>query len=86
LFPCVTTLRDWTDGRIALIQRWIDDGKMAPIAPRQMLYRLWATAQYCADFGHQIETVYGSQTLTDRQWREVAESVKQIMLRGIGAI
>jgi hypothetical protein len=25
-----TTLRDWTTGRAALIQRWIDEGKMAP--------------------------------------------------------
>jgi TetR/AcrR family transcriptional regulator len=81
-----TTLRDWTDGRIALIQRWIDEGKMAPIDPRHLLYMLWATTQHYADFGHQIETLNGSQTLSDRQWREATESVKQIILRGIGAL
>lgn len=86
MFPCVTTLRDWTDGRIALIQRWIDEGKMAPIDPRHLLYMLWATTQHYADFGHQIETLNGSQTLSDRQWREATESVKQIILRGIGAL
>jgi TetR/AcrR family transcriptional regulator len=81
-----TTLRDWTDGRIALIQRWIDEGKMAPIDPRHLLYMLWATTQHYADFGHQIETLNGSHPLTDRQWREATESVKQIILRGIGAL
>lgn len=81
-----TTLRQWTEGRIALIQRWIDEGKMAPIDPRHLLYMLWATTQHYADFGHQIETLNAGQPLTDRQWRDATESVKQIILRGIGAV
>ena len=81
-----TTLRDWTEGRIALIQRWIDEGKMAPINPRQLLYMLWATTQHYADFGHQIETLNAGRPLTDRQWREATETVKTIILRGIGAL
>lgn len=81
-----TTLRDWTEGRMALIQRWIDEGKMAPIDPRHLLYMLWATTQHYADFGHQIETLNGGKPLTDKQWREATESVKQIILRGIGAL
>lgn len=80
-----TTLRDWTEGRMAVIQRWIDDGKMAPIDPRHLLYMLWATTQHYADFGHQIETLNAGKPLSDRQWREATESVKQIILRGIGA-
>ena len=80
-----TTLRDWTEGRMAVIQRWIDEGKMAPINPRHLLYMLWATTQHYADFGHQIETLNRSQPLSDAQWREATESVKQIILRGIGA-
>jgi TetR/AcrR family transcriptional regulator len=81
-----TTLRDWTEGRMAVIQRWIDDGKMAPIDPRHLLYMLWATTQHYADFGHQIETLNAGRPLTDAQWREATESVKQIILRGIGAL
>lgn len=81
-----TTLRQWTEGRIAVIQRWIDEGKMAPIDPRHLLYMLWATTQHYADFGHQIETLNAGAPLSDRQWREATESVKQIILRGIGAI
>lgn len=81
-----TTLRQWTEGRIAVIRRWIDEGKMAPIDPRHLLYMLWATTQHYADFGHQIETLNAGQPLTDRQWREATDSVKQIILRGIGAL
>ena len=80
-----TTLRDWTDGRIAVIQTWIDQGQMAPVNPRHLLYMLWATTQHYADFGHQIETLNKGSPLSDRQWREAKESVKGVILRGIGA-
>lgn len=81
-----TALRDWTKGRAEVIQRWIDDGKMTPVDPRHLLYMLWATTQHYADFGHQIETLNGGKPLTDRQWNAAKDSVKTIILRGIGAI
>ncbi len=80
-----TTLKDWTDGRIAVIQGWIDQGKMSPINPRHLLYMLWATTQHYADFGHQIETLNHGTPLNEQQWREAKASVKSIILRGIGA-
>ena len=81
-----TTLRDWTDGRISVIQRWIDAGKMRPVNPRHLLYMLWATTQHYADFGHQIQTLNDGAALSDRQWAEAKASVKDMVLRGIGAI
>ncbi|MDX5358208.1 MAG: TetR/AcrR family transcriptional regulator [Rhodobacterales bacterium] len=81
-----TTLRNWTEGRIAVINRWITDGRMAPVDPRHLLYMLWATTQHYADFSHQIETLNGGAPLTDRQWAEAKASVKTIILRGIGVI
>ena len=81
-----TTLRNWTTGRAALIQRWIDEGKMAPVNPEHLLYMLWATTQHYADFGHQIETLNGGKPLSDKQWKAAKDSVKEIILRGIGAI
>jgi TetR/AcrR family transcriptional regulator len=81
-----TTLRDWTDGRISVVQRWIDEGKMRPVDPRHLLYMLWATTQHYADFGHQIQTLNNGAPLSDRQWAEAKASVKETVLRGIGAI
>ena len=81
-----TTLRDWTNGRIAVIQRWIDEGKMKPVNPRHLMYMLWATTQHYADFGHQIQTLNQGRPLTETQWREAKASVKDMVLRGIGAI
>lgn len=80
-----STLRDWTAGRARLIQKWIDEGKMAPVDPHHLLYMLWATTQHYADFGHQIETLNGGRPLSDRQWKAAKESVRALILRGIGA-
>lgn len=80
-----TTLEQWTNSRITVIQSWIDRGLMAPIDPRHLLYMVWATTQHYADFGHQIETLNNSEPLTDAQWQAATDSVKTIILKGIGA-
>lgn len=81
-----TTLTDWTNGRIEVIERWIAEGRMAPIDPRHLLYMLWATTQHYADFGHQIETLNGGAPLDDVQWEAAKTNIKTIILRGIGAV
>ena len=81
-----TTLREWSEGRIAIIQRWIDQGQMAPIDPAHLLYMLWATTQHYADFGHQIETLNQGAPLSEAQWQAAKDSIKAIILRGIGLI
>lgn len=79
-----TTLLEWTEGRAAVIHRWIDEGRMDPVDPNHLLYMLWATTQHYADFGHQIETLNGGRPLTGTQWDAAKSSVKQIILKGIG--
>lgn len=81
-----TTLTDWTNGRIDVIERWIAEGRMAAIDPRHLLYMLWATTQHYADFGHQIETLNGGAPLDDLQWEAAKTNIKTIILRGIGAV
>lgn len=81
-----TTLVEWTEGRMAVIGRWIDEGQMDEVDPRHLLYMLWATTQHYADFGHQIETLNGGAPLSGEQWDEVKTSVKTIILKGIGAL
>ncbi len=81
-----TTLRDWTAARVAAIERWIAEGKMAPVDPNHLLYMIWATTQHYADFGHQILTLNGGRELSDAQWATAKRTVTEIILRGCGAI
>ncbi len=79
-------LREWTRSRVAIIQRWIDEGKILSVNPEYLLYMIWATTQHYADFGHQINTLNGGTDLDEKQWGEAKRTVTEIILRGIGAV
>ena len=38
-----TELRSWTQERIAVINKWIANGKIRPISPKHLLFAIWAT-------------------------------------------
>lgn len=80
-----TTLKEWTDTRILIIQDWIDNDQIDPINPRHLLYMIWATTQHYADFVHQINTLNDGKALDDAQWRNACRDIKKIILGGIGA-
>ncbi len=80
-----TTLRDWTASRAAVIDRWVAEGKIAPVNARYLLYMIWATTQHYADFNHQIDTLNGGAPLDDSQFEDAKKTVIGIVLAGIGA-
>lgn len=80
-----TTLRDWTASRVAVIRRWIAEGRIAPVDPHHLLYMIWATTQHYADFNHQIDTLNGGRPLDDAQFASAKRTVTEIILAGIGA-
>ena len=79
-----TTLDEWTKSRISVIERWIKEGKMAPVDPRTLLYMIWATTQHYADFNHQIETLNAGKPLSDEQFETAKKTVVGIILAGVG--
>lgn len=79
-----TTLREWTATRIAIIERWVGEGRMDPVDPRTLLYMIWSTTQHYADFIHQIETLNDGKPLSDDQFALARDNVVRIILSGVG--
>jgi TetR/AcrR family transcriptional regulator len=52
-------LRDLVNEKSALIQRWIDAGKIAPLDPRHLIFSIWSTTQHYADFDVQVCAILG---------------------------
>lgn len=76
-------LRDIVEAKVAVIQAWIDAGKLAPVEPHHLIFSLWATTQHYADFRAQIDAVTG-RTLDDPAFfDEVLENVQSLILNGI---
>lgn len=69
-------LKPLFDVKCALIQRWMDDGKLAPMDPRHLIFSIWATTQHYADFDAQISVLTpdsgkGAQAFLDQMYRRV---------------
>ncbi|PIB25130.1 TetR family transcriptional regulator [Amylibacter kogurei] len=52
-------LRTLTDSKALVIQRWIDDGKLAEVDPYHLIFSIWSTTQHYADFDVQVQAVLG---------------------------
>lgn len=79
-----TKLNAWTQSKAEIIERWIDEGLMDPINPKNLLYFIWSSTQHYADFQHQIRTLNNNSDLSEDQWLEVKEDIKKLVLKGLG--
>ena len=79
-------LKTLVDEKAEVIRAWAKAGKIATCDPYHLIFSIWSTTQHYADFGHQIQTLNGGAPLSDTQWRDAKASVKDMVLRGIGAI
>lgn len=54
-------LKSLFDQSTALFERWMDEGKIARMAPDHLIYAIWATTQTYADFEAQIRVLSDPQ-------------------------
>lgn len=52
-------LKPLFDEKCALIQSWIDAGRLAPVQPQHLVFSIWATTQHYADFDAQVGVLLG---------------------------
>ncbi len=50
-------LKQLVSEKVALINRWINEGKIAPVDPYHLIFSIWATTQHYSDFDTQIEAM-----------------------------
>ena len=78
-----TNLRQVVERKAAVIQHWIDEGKLAPIDPYHLIFLIWAATQHYADFIPQIKAVMNVSRLTQSHFRKVEQSLSRIILHGV---
>lgn len=55
-------LKPLFDAKCALITRWIEAGRIAPVDPEHLLFTIWAVTQHYADFEAQVDVLVSGQT------------------------
>ena len=52
-------LRDMVDRAAEILQGWMDEGRLALVEPRHLIFSIWALTQHYADFDVQVRAVLG---------------------------
>ena len=76
--------RPWIKEITALFQAWIDAGKMNKVDPNHLLFAIWSTTQYYADFQAEVLVVLNKLEYEDSDIDDITRSVSQIILNGVG--
>jgi TetR/AcrR family transcriptional regulator len=50
-------LKELVCEKVKLINRWIDEGKIAAVDPYHLIFSIWSTTQHYSDFDTQIEAM-----------------------------
>lgn len=74
----------WFQSRIAIIQQWIQDGKMANVDPAMLMFQIWATTQHYADFSSQISILKDGKMLNKKGFQDVGDYLCRSILSSCG--
>lgn len=76
-------LRTIVEHKSAVIQGWVDAGRLAKVDPQHLIFMIWATTQHYADFAVQVQALTG-KTLADPEFFEqTVRSVQAVVLGGV---
>lgn len=69
---------------IAVFERWIADGRIAPVNATHLMFAIWAMTQSYADFSTQMALVLDRAQLTDNDYADAERLVTQMVLAAVG--
>ncbi len=79
-----TNMREWVRGRAAVMQQWIDQCRMAPVDPVQLIFLIWSSTQHYADFQVQVLMVENKAEYEQKDFDHAANFLTEVILRGCG--
>ena len=60
-----TVLKPLLEDSAAMIDGWVDEGRIAPVDPRHLIFSIWATTQHYADFDAQLQVLMEGRDVHD---------------------
>jgi len=81
-----TELGGLVRSKAAVIQGWIDAGRMAPVDGTHLFFTIWAATQTYADSEVQVSAVLGTPSLAPEAHARATEHVVALILRGCGLL
>lgn len=76
-------LREMVAAKVAVIQGWMDAGKLAPLDPYHLIFSIWSTTQHYADFSTQVEAITGKSLAEPAFFEEVLRNLQVLICEGL---
>ena len=76
-------LKIWVDKQVEVFNVWQVRGEIKKVAPRHVLFLIWAATQTYADFETQISAVLGIKEIGSDEHKNAAMTVTEVILRGL---
>ena len=76
-------LKRLVDEKVAVINCWIGEGRIAAVDPHHLIFMIWATTQHYADFQGQIRALLGEAAAAPQHFETARETLEQVFLNGI---
>ncbi len=73
----------WMEGRVQVINQWIERGKLNKTDPYYLLFNIWATSQHYADFSAQINELRG-RAMSQNDFVDATNNLIKLILTGCG--
>lgn len=77
-------LKALVDEKAAILQKWMDEGKLRQTDPYHLLFAIWSTTQHFADFDVQVRAVLGKERGGEGRFEDAARFLEQLFMQGVG--
>ena len=77
-------LRPWVRQKAKVIESWIEQKKMKPIAPEHLIFLIWSSTQHYADFDVQVLTILNRAEYEREMIDNIDDFLSEVILRGVG--
>ena len=68
---------------IDVFERWIGEGKIAPVNATHLLFAIWAMTQFYADFAAQMTLVLNRKQLTRKDFDQAEQMIVDMVLAAV---
>jgi len=68
---------------IEVFERWIAEGRIAPVNATHLLFAIWAMTQSYADFAAQMKLVMGRQDLHEADFADAEETIVKLVVTAL---
>ena len=74
-----TSLKQTLDEKVAVIDPWVREGKLANVNGHHLFFSIWAMTQHYADFDVQVKAILDKSE--DELFQEAEEYLTNLLLR-----